>query len=50
MSAKLPMAVDHVVCAALLLADLPMDTDQRQLAERIYDLAAQLESTYEEQS
>jgi hypothetical protein len=47
---SLPMAVDHVVCAALNLADIEMTVEQRALADRIYELANQLELTYEDQS
>jgi hypothetical protein len=43
---KLPVAVDHVVCAALNLADIKMTPDQRDLADRTYELASALESTY----
>jgi hypothetical protein len=41
------MAVDQVVCgdSTLRLAGQPMDADQRLLAERICDLASQLELT-----
>jgi hypothetical protein len=42
----LPAAVDHVVCAALHLADIVMTPRQRDLADRIYELACALEYTY----
>jgi hypothetical protein len=43
----LPVAVDHLVVAALtVLDDKKLTATQRDLADRIYELASSLEDTY----